>query len=92
VDPGFNIDRFVEKCPANMSGADFYSITNKARQHALKRLIGIMESGGHVADATDVLLTEQDFDASLLDFQPTLTESAMLTYEKYFNSYSNRDK
>jgi hypothetical protein len=82
----------------NLSGADFYAITNKARQHALKRLIAILESQESndtrptKFDESGILLVEEDFNFALVDFQPTLNETAMQNYEKYFNSYSNKEQ
>jgi hypothetical protein len=83
-----------------LSGADFYAITNKARQHALKRLIGIIETGessqdGAAAtklDESGIVLVEADFAFTLVDLKPTLNEAAMQSYEKYFNSYSNKEQ
>ena len=43
IDPSFSADEFIQSCPTNLSGADFYSITNRARQAALKRLISYQE-------------------------------------------------
>ena len=91
LDPNFNPEEFVKSCPTNLSGADFYSITNKARQEALKRLINYQEENNlPVIDQDLIFLNENDFKRSLIGFQPTLSESALLEYEKYFHSYSNK--
>ena len=79
-----------------MSGADFYAISNKTRQHALKRLINVYEKSetNEFNEENDcfneVVLNDQDFNAALVEFQPTLNEAAMTSYEKYFNSFSNK--
>jgi hypothetical protein len=93
IDPNFNTENFVKSCPLNLSGADFYSITKKARQNALKRLIRSIESGEMSQESlTDdlIVLNEIDFDQALVGFQPTLSESSLLDYEKYFLSFSNK--
>jgi peroxin-6 len=86
VKKSFNIDEFIDKCPENMTGADFYSITNKARQNALKRLIGKFEE--NLID-DQIFISEDDFNQSLINFVPTLTNSMLKDYEKYFYKYSS---
>ncbi len=91
VDSQFNSESFVkEKCPLNLTGADFYAITNKARQHALKRIIRneLIEN----FDESLIVLNETDFQNAVESFQPSLSEKTLLEYEKYFNNYSNRNK
>ena len=94
IDKDFDVEKFVEKCPVNLSGADFYALTNRARQHALKRLIEHCEEikiGDYDANE-ECFLNEEDFNYSLVDFQPTLNEAAFLEYEKYFQKYSSGNK
>lgn len=87
------MDDFINKCPSNLSGADFYALTNRARQHALKRLIRISETQStHELDDNEYSLNEEDFEYSLVGFQPTLNEQAFLEYEKYFKKYSANNK
>lgn len=94
------MEKFIANCPSHLSGADFYALTNKARQSALKRLIGEFEQMKRdqetklCADeeALKVSLTGSDFEQALICFQPTLSEQAFLDYEKYFQKYSSGDK
>jgi peroxin-6 len=88
----FNIESYIKNCPLNLSGADFYSITNKARQHALKRLIMLIENNqeNKTLENQMIVLNEQDFNNALIDFKPTLNEQALLEYEKFFISFSNK--
>jgi SpoVK/Ycf46/Vps4 family AAA+-type ATPase len=92
MDPDFKPEEFIKICPLNLSGADFYSIANRARQQALKRLINSQEESGGLArlEENQIYLNDEDFGNSLIGFQPTLSESALLEYEKYFHSYSNK--
>ena len=91
VDSSFNPDEFIKVCPLNLSGADLYSITNKARKEALKRLI-MQQEANQLTSIGDsqIFLIEEDFKNSIIGFQPTLSESALVEYEKYFQSYSNK--
>ena len=92
IDPQFNADEYIKKCPTNLSGADFYSITNRARLHALKRLIHSQENSSEKLGEELVFINEQDFNDTLIGFQPTLNEVELKDYEKYFLSYSNKNK
>lgn len=87
VDKEFNIDEFIEQCPHNLSGADFYSITNRARQICLKRLIIKKENDD--IDSDSICLVRSDFEDAIVDFRPTLSESELVNYEKYFNNLKN---
>lgn len=86
IDKSFSIDEFIDKCPENMTGADFYSVTNKARQNALKRLIGRFNDS---LKDNEIIIIEDDFNKSLTNFVPTLTKEMLKEYEKYFYKYSS---
>lgn len=93
IEKEFDLTAFIDKCPTNLSGADFYALTNKARQHALKRVIADYESNKtteNTAANNDVCLKQEDFNYALVGFQPTLSETAFAEYEKYFKDYSNK--
>ena len=93
IDKKFNIELFVKnKCPPNLSGADFYSITSKARQCALKRLIHEYESNINEFNENTIELNENDFLNAIETFQPSLSEQTLRDYELYFNNYSNKNK
>jgi hypothetical protein len=85
-----NIENFIDLCPGNLTGADFYAITNRARQHALRRIINVLESqDGNVNDFNEIIeISECDFLKVLDSFVPTLNDSTLLDYEKYFIKYS----
>jgi peroxin-6 len=102
VDSTFKVEKFVEKCPLYLSGADFMAITSRARYAALKRLIKLKSERktGQVEDFLNdndneretnaILLTDYDFLQALDDFQPTLNEQTLVEYEKYFYQFSNK--
>lgn len=92
IDPNFDIVHYIKKCPQNLTGADFYSITNKARQHALKRLIVLIEKNHENQNLEDqmILLNDDDFYNALIDFQPTLNDQSLIEYEKFFLNFSNK--
>lgn len=94
MDTNFDLEKFVEKCPKNLSGADFYAIGNRARKNTLKRLILKMEEASDESEKInneDILITEEDFKESLNGFNPTLSEKEVQEYEKYFTRYQNKE-
>jgi peroxin-6 len=85
LDANFDKESFVrEKCPANLSGADFYAITNKARQIAIKRIISGQQ------EFQDDKISEEDFNRALQGFRANLSDQELLVYENYFNRFSNK--
>ena len=87
----FQIEEFIKNCPPNLSGADFYSITNRARKICLKRLIESQSQSKITLDATNdlIYLKQEDFNGALVNFRPTLNEHELVNYEKYFNNLKN---
>jgi hypothetical protein len=97
VNADFDAEKFIKSCPSNLSGADFYALTNRARQNALKRLIEKLEGKKNeplelIETDDDIFLDDCDFEKALVGFQPTLSESAFLEYEKYFKNYSTNNR
>ena len=91
VDSDFDPEEFIRSCPLNLTGADFYAIGNRARQETLKRLIQSNEESSWTnLEENRINLNSEDFKRSLIGFQPTLSEPALLEYEKYFQNYSNK--
>ena len=40
-------------------------------------------------DADSICLIRNDFENALVDFRPTLSETELVNYEKYFNNLKN---
>lgn len=87
IDTSFDKKEFVKnKCPKNLSGADFYAITNRARQNAIKRIISAIDSNNQ-----DEFITEEDFVKCLKGFSANLSDQDLVIYENYFIKFSNKD-
>lgn len=90
----FQLEEFVKNCPPNLSGADFYSITNRARKICLKRLIESQNRMSQSKITSDnanelIYLNQEDFNGALVNFRPTLNEHELVNYERYFNNLKN---
>lgn len=81
---------FIDQCPKNLTGADFFAITNRARQNALKRIINAIEAENKSINEynKEIFINEYDFYQVLDNFVPTLNDTTLLDYEKYFIKYS----
>jgi hypothetical protein len=95
IESNFNHEKFLKACPNNLTGADFYALTNRARRNALKRIVEHFEANNLLYDDNLVqddliTITEKDFLDGLLEFHPTLSESELIDYEKYFAKISNK--
>jgi hypothetical protein len=40
-------------------------------------------------DSDSICLVRSDFEDAIVDFRPTLSESELVNYEKYFNNLKN---
>lgn len=94
IESNFDHENFLMSCPNNLTGADFYALTNRARRNALKRIIEHFEENNlayddHVQDDL-ITVSEKDFLDGLVEFHPTLSESELNDYEKYFAKISNK--
>ena len=91
LDSKLDVERFIKMCPENLTGADFYAITNRVRQNALKRMINILESRNQIANDFNeaIEIKESDFIKVLDNFVPTLNQSSLAYYEKYFINNSD---
>ena len=98
IDAEFRSDEFVlNECPSGLSGADFYAITNRARQNALRRLICRLEESSEKDkkkeendNDVELVITHADFVQALDGFRPTLGEQALVDYEKYFQNFLSK--
>jgi SpoVK/Ycf46/Vps4 family AAA+-type ATPase len=99
IDSSLDMENFVKKCPNNLSGADFYSITNRARKNASKRFIESQEENSNQAkksiinldmhertnnnEADLLTINLEDFEKALDGFHATLNEKELAIYERF---------
>ncbi|XP_060922419.1 peroxisomal ATPase PEX6 [Limanda limanda] len=79
LDPAVNLEEVVESCPAHMTGADLYALCSDAMTGAIKRKIALIEEGVDSEDSP-VVLSADDFSASLENFRPSVSEQELLRY------------
>ncbi|XP_062244204.1 peroxisomal ATPase PEX6 isoform X2 [Platichthys flesus] len=79
LDPAVNLEEVVESCPAHMTGADLYALCSDAMTGAIKRKIALIDEGVDSEDSP-VVLSADDFSASLENFKPSVSEQELLRY------------
>ncbi|XP_047199281.1 peroxisome assembly factor 2 isoform X2 [Hippoglossus stenolepis] len=79
LDPAVNLEEVVESCPAHMTGADLYALCSDAMTAAIKRKISLIDEGVDSEDSP-VVLSADDFSASLENFKPSVSEQELLRY------------
>ncbi|KAL4237758.1 peroxisomal assembly protein [Mactra antiquata] len=85
----FDLESFVEKCPFNLTGADFYALASDAMLNALKRKIKSLEDGKTTDQS--IIVEGEDFDCALKNLTPSVTEGELLRYIHLRNQF-NVDK
>lgn len=83
-----DLDAFAEKCPSNLTGADYYALCSDAMLNTMKRKIQQLEAGESV-DEKEVLVSQQDFNEALENLTPSLTDSEIQRYRQLRDSFSN---
>uniref|UniRef100_A0A3P8TL71 Peroxisomal ATPase PEX6 n=1 Tax=Amphiprion percula TaxID=161767 RepID=A0A3P8TL71_AMPPE len=79
LDPAVNLQEVVDRCPANMTGADLYALCSDAMTAAIKRKITHINSGLDSEDSP-VLLTVDDFCSALDNFYPSVSDQELQRY------------
>ncbi|KAI8480389.1 peroxisomal assembly protein [Branchiostoma belcheri] len=75
------LEKVVDNCPYNMTGADFYALCSDAMLNAIRRKIEQLEAGLPV-DQTDVTVGEQDFIMALQTLEPSVSTSELDRYKQ----------
>ncbi|XP_041350807.1 peroxisome assembly factor 2-like [Gigantopelta aegis] len=81
----FSLMSVVEKCPWNMTGADFYALSSDALLNAVKKKIALLEAGKDV-DQTRVEVSEKDFLDALNTLVPSVSETELSRYKNIKDS------
>uniref|UniRef100_A0A3B3I9J3 Peroxisomal ATPase PEX6 n=1 Tax=Oryzias latipes TaxID=8090 RepID=A0A3B3I9J3_ORYLA len=80
LDPAVNLQEVVDRCPAQMTGADLYALCSDAMTAAIKRKISLIEAGLD-SEESPVLLSPDDFSSALENFKPSVSEQELTRYQ-----------
>ncbi|XP_076463713.1 peroxisomal ATPase PEX6-like [Babylonia areolata] len=80
LSPGLDLGQVVEKCPLNMTGADFYALCADAMLNAVRSKIALLEAGQDV-DQTSVAVGHEDFSHALLSLVPSVSVAELDRYK-----------
>ncbi|NXK25857.1 PEX6 factor, partial [Arenaria interpres] len=79
LDPSVNLTAILEKCPAQLTGADIYALCSDAMMSAVKRKVEWMEEGLDT-ESSALILTMEDFLQAAARLQPSVSEQELLRY------------
>ncbi|NXT42260.1 PEX6 factor, partial [Pelecanoides urinatrix] len=79
LDPSVNLTAILEKCPAQLTGADIYALCSDAMMCAVKRKVEWIEEGLDT-ESSALILTMEDFLQAAARLQPSVSEQELLRY------------
>ncbi|KAM6137982.1 LOW QUALITY PROTEIN: peroxisome biogenesis factor 6 [Phoenicopterus ruber ruber] len=79
LDPSVNLTTILEKCPAQLTGADIYALCSDAMMCAVKRKVEWIEEGLDT-ESSALILTMEDFLQAAARLQPSVSEQELLRY------------
>ncbi|XP_076190948.1 peroxisome biogenesis factor 6 [Aptenodytes patagonicus] len=79
LDPSVNLTTVLEKCPAQLTGADIYALCSDAMMCAVKRKVEWIEEGLDT-ESSALILTMEDFLQAAARLQPSVSEQELLRY------------
>ncbi|XP_027694111.1 peroxisome biogenesis factor 6 [Vombatus ursinus] len=80
LEPSVNLVSVLDRCPAQLTGADLYSLCTDAVTAALKRRVQDIEDGLEPANSA-LLLTMEDLVQAAARLQPSVSEQELLRYK-----------
>ncbi|NWS70466.1 PEX6 factor, partial [Crotophaga sulcirostris] len=80
LDPSVNLNTILEKCPAQLTGADVYALCSDAMMCAVKRKVEWIEEGLDT-ESSALILTMEDFLQAAARLQPSVSEQELLRYK-----------
>ncbi|KAF4798891.1 peroxisome biogenesis factor 6 [Turdus rufiventris] len=80
LDPSVNLTTILEKCPAQLTGADIYALCSDAMMCAVKRKVEWIEEGLDT-EKSALILTMEDFLQAAARLQPSVSEQELLRYK-----------
>ncbi|NXC26704.1 PEX6 factor, partial [Campylorhamphus procurvoides] len=79
LDPSVNLTTILEKCPAQLTGADIYALCSDAMMCAVKRKVEWIEEGLDT-ESSALILAMEDFLQAAARLQPSVSEQELLRY------------
>ncbi|XP_043916211.1 peroxisome biogenesis factor 6 [Protopterus annectens] len=89
LDQAVSLTDVIQKCPAQLTGADMYALCSDARILAIKRKIGRIHDGLDTEES-ELILTTDDFLQAAEKLQPSVSEQELLNYRVLKQKFSSR--
>uniref|UniRef100_A0A8C6VA42 Peroxisomal ATPase PEX6 n=1 Tax=Naja naja TaxID=35670 RepID=A0A8C6VA42_NAJNA len=79
LDPAVNLLSVLDRCPAQLTGADLYALCSDAMMFAIRRKVEWIEEGLDT-ESSEFTLTMDDFIQAATRLQPSVSEMELLRY------------
>ncbi|XP_026539880.1 peroxisome biogenesis factor 6 isoform X3 [Notechis scutatus] len=79
LDPAVNLPSVLDRCPAQLTGADLYALCSDAMMFAIRRKVEWIEEGLDT-ESSEFTLTMDDFIQAATRLQPSVSEMELLRY------------
>ncbi|NXX94555.1 PEX6 factor, partial [Centropus bengalensis] len=89
LDPSVNLTTILDKCPAQLTGADIYALCSDAMMCAVKRKVEWIEEGLDT-ERSALILTMEDFLQAAGRLQPSVSEQELLRYRLIQQKFAAR--
>ncbi|XP_064623375.1 peroxisomal ATPase PEX6-like [Lineus longissimus] len=86
-----NLEAVVERCPPNMTGADFYALCSDAVLCAVKKKITLVEQG-KCSEEEKLVVEEDDFFSALSTLQPSVSLEELQSFKEIHANLKKKDQ
>ncbi|KAM6972481.1 peroxisomal ATPase PEX6 [Aplochiton taeniatus] len=80
MDPDVSLQEVVERCPAQLTGADLYALCSDAMMAAIKRKIALITDGLD-CEQSPLVINKEDFSQALATHRPSISDQQLLKYK-----------
>ncbi|XP_004590432.2 peroxisome biogenesis factor 6 [Ochotona princeps] len=87
LEPSVSLVDVLDCCPAQLTGADLYSLCSDAMTTALRRRVHELEEGLELA-SSPLLLTMEDLLQAATQLQPSVSEQELLRYKRIQHKFA----
>ncbi|XP_065643591.1 peroxisomal ATPase PEX6 isoform X2 [Hydra vulgaris] len=85
-----DLEIVLNKCPVNLTGADFYALASDAQMNCYRRIINDHEQNINPISVDSVVILNSDFELALKNIRPSITINELRRYETIRDEVFNR--
>nr|CAB3264791.1 peroxisome assembly factor 2-like [Phallusia mammillata] len=82
LSPTISLEEVVQRCPLNITGADFYALACDAAMNAIRRHIQLAESRGSLDDQSECVVMQDDLLRAAESIVPSVNAEQLENYKR----------